>query len=113
MKSYIVKLNEPNEYFQVAFSPLNTIEDIKFVKSEKDATLFQNDAHIHKNERGMELSLGKIRTSEFSYFLYRRGIEKKDITVEEIDAPEQSLMTKKQKRECTAEFKMLKEHKMI
>lgn len=106
MKSYIVKLNETNEYFQVAFSPYNTIEELKFVKKKKDATLFQEDANIHRNERGDEMKIGNMRCRVFNELLYRKGVKKEDITVESFDAPEQSLLTNKQKREFNLLFKM-------
>ncbi len=113
MKSYIVKLNETGEYFQVEYY-ITTISKVAFTKNKKKATIFQQGGDETIAPNGIDkISFNKIRSTEFSFFLHQRGIKANDITVEELDAPIQPLLTKRQQREIKEEFKMLKKHKMI
>ena len=113
MKSYIVKLNETGEYFQVEYY-ITTISKVAFTKSKKKATIFQQSGDETLAPNGVDkISFNKIRSTEFSFFLYCKGIKASDITVEELDAPIQPLLTKGQIREMNAEFKMLKKHNIV
>ena len=113
MKSYIVKLNETGEYFQVEYY-VTTISKVAFTKNKKKATIFQQGGDETLAPNGLDkISFNKIRSTEFSFFLYQIGIKANDITVEEMDAPIQPLLTKAQQREINAEFKILKKHKMV
>jgi hypothetical protein len=105
MKSYIVKLNKTEEYFQVEFNFYNQIEKLKFTKDKNGATIFQEDGNIIENERGDKLKIGNIRCTEFSFFLYKIGIKKEDVTIEIIDVPEQALLTKEQQGDLDNEIK--------
>ena len=113
MKSYIVKLNETDEYFQVEYY-VTTISKVAFTKNKKKATIFQQGEDETIAPNGIDkISFNKIRSIEFSFFLHQRGIRANDITLEELDAPIQPLLTKNQQREIKEEFKILKRHKMI
>lgn len=113
MKSYIVKLNETGEYFQVEYY-VTTINKVDFTKNKKKATIFQQGGDETIAPNGIDkVSFNKIRSTEFSFFLHRKGIKATDITIEEVEAPEQPLMTKQQIREMEFEIKILKKHKML
>lgn len=120
--SYLVKLNKTEEYFEVSFTPMNAIERIKMVKSKKNATVFQPDAHIIKFVEGdflhkiyndcfgvSEINIGKQRMGSFSLALAAMGIKKEDITIESFEAEEQSLFSKTQEKELKEDFKLLDE----
>jgi hypothetical protein len=99
MKSYIVKLNETGEYFQVEYYII-TINKVAFTKDKKKATIFQQGGDEILAPNGVDkISFNKIRSNEFSFFLHCKGIKANDITIEELDAPIQPLLTKKQQRE--------------
>ena len=113
MKSYRVKLNETSEYFQVEYY-ITTIIKVAFTKNKKKATIFQQGGDETIAPNGIDkISFNKIRSNEFSFVLHQNGIKANDITVEELDAPIQPLLTKSQQREIKEQFKTLKKHKMI
>jgi hypothetical protein len=113
MKSYIVKLNETGEYFQVEYY-ITTINKVAFTKNKEKATIFQDGGDETLAPNGVDkVSFNKMRSNEFSFFLHCKGVKSEDITVEYIDAPIQPLLTKRQQQEIREEFKILKEHKMV
>ena len=108
LKSQIVKLNNTNEYFQVAFGPYNNIEEISYTKAREDATLFQEDAHVIKTRTGHVIRIGSTRRTEFVFFLANRGIKIDDLTVEEVWAPEQPILNKDQQKQISKVINLLK-----
>ena len=97
MKSYIVKLNETGRYFKVEYE-ITTIRQVSLVGDKRKATIFQDSGNETIAPNGIDIiSWNKIRSKEFSLYLYFKGIKSDDITIEELDAKEQPLLTKNQK----------------
>lgn len=95
-KPFIVKLNESKSYFRVEYY-LTTIINIKFTKSKKKATVFQDggDEVLALNGKN-KISVNKERLKEFSLLLFLKGLTKDAITVEEVKRSPEPFFSKNQ-----------------
>lgn len=91
-KSYIVKLKSIEKYFKIDWY-LTSIVGLEMVSEKAQATIFQ------QTEPSSKFDYNNVRCTEFGVLLRMKKVSSEQITVEQIEAPKQPLLTESESNE--------------